>query len=327
MAIGSGIGSQLGIVAETTFNTPVTVSRFYEFTSENLKFNKKTAVGMGLRAGGQLARSQRRVVTTTDASGDITLDLPSRGLGLLLSQAMGSSPSPTTVTTGVYSYAFTLGDVYGRSFTAQVGVPQYGGTVTPKTLGGCKISSFELAVSNAAIATGKFNVDAASLTTGISLATASFSNYATTNLFNFAQGAITVDGSSVANVKDFSITVENTLKTDRYNLGAAGIKAEQTINGFRKISGKLTAEFTDTTFLAKYLSDASTALVLTFTGGTIALGQSEKLVINVSAVKFDADTPNVAGPGVVDLAMSFEAYDDGSNAPLTITYQTADAAL
>ena len=89
----------------------------------------------------------------------------------------------------------------------------------------------------------------------------------------------------------------------------------------------MTAEFTDTTFLNKYLSDASTALVLTFTGGTIANGQSEKLIINVSAVKFDADTPNVASPGVIDLAMSFEAYDDGSNAPLTITYQTADAAL
>jgi hypothetical protein len=327
MAIGSGIGSQLGIVAETTFNTPVTVTRFYEFTSENLQYNKKTAVGMGLRAGGLLPRSQRRVVTTTDASGDIALDLPSRGLGLLLAQAMGNSPSPTTITTGVYSYAFTLGDVYGRSFTAQVGVPQYGGTVTPKTLGGCKISSFELGVSNAAIATGKFNLDAASLTTGISLATASFSNYATTNLFNFSQGAITVDGSSVANVKDFTITVENTLKTDRFNLGSAGIKAEQTINGFRKISGKLTAEFTDTTLLAKYLSDASTALVLTFTGGVIANAATEKLVINVSAVKFNADTPNVAGAGVIDLAMSFEAYDDGTNQPLTITYQTADAAL
>lgn len=327
MAIGSGIGSQLGIVAETTFNTPVTVTRFYEFTSENLQYNKKTAVGMGLRAGGQIARSQRRVVTTTDASGDIALDLPSRGLGLLLAQAMGTSPSPTTITTGVYSYAFTLGDVYGRSFTAQVGVPQYGGTVTPKTLGGCKITSFELGVSNAAIATGKFSVDAASLTTGISLATASFSNYATTNLFNFAQGAITVDGSSVANVKDFSITVENTLKTDRFNLGSGGVKAEQPITGFRKISGKLTAEFTDTTLLAKYLSDATTALVLTFTGGVIANAATEKLVINVSAVKFNADTPNVSSPGVIDLAMTFEAYDDGSNAPLTITYQTADASL
>ena len=325
MAIGSGIGSQLGIATETTFNTSVTVSRFYEFTSENLQFNKKTAVGMGLRAGGLLPRSQRRVVTTTDATGDINLNLPTRGLGLLLAHSMGSFPSPTTVTTGVYSYTFTLGDVFGKSFTAQVGVPQYGGTVTPKTLSGAKISNFELAVATGGIATGKFSVDAASLTTGVALATASYSTIS--NIFHFAQGAITVDGSSVANVKDFSITVDNTLKSDRYNLGAAGIKSEQTINGFRKVDGKLTAEFTDTSFFTKYYNDTTTALVLTFTGATIAGGQRETLSITIPAVKFDADTPNVAGPQVIDLAMTFQAYDDGTNQPLTIVYQTADSAL
>jgi len=325
MAIGSGIGSQLGIATETTFNNSVTVTRFYEFTSENIKFNKKVAVGQGLRAGGQLPRSQRRVVTTTDVTGDIVLDLPTRGLGILLSHAMGSAPSPTTVTTGVYSYSFTLGDVYGRSFTAQVGVPQYGGTVTPKTTSGMKVSSWELSVANGGIAMGKFNVDGASMTTGTSLATASYSPIS--NLFNFAQGAITVDGSSVANIKDFTLTVNNTLKGDRYNLGAAGIKSEQVINGFRSITGKLTAEFTDTTLFAKYLADTTTALALTFTGATIANGQSEKLSITVSAVKFDADTPNVPGPGVIDLAMTFTAYDNGTDAPLTIVYQTADSTL
>ena len=325
MAIGSGIGSQLGIAAETTFNTPVTVTRFYEFTSENLNYNKRVAVGMGLRAGGQLPRSQRRVVTTSDATGDIVLDLPTRGLGLLLAQAMGTSPSPTTVTTGVYSYTFTLGDVYTRSFTAQVGVPQYGGTVTPKTISGAKIQGFELGVAVGGIATGKFMVDAVSLTTGISLATASYSTIS--NLFNFSQGAITVAGSSVANIKDFTVTVANTLKGDRYNLGSSGLKAEQVINGFRKITGKMTAEFTDTTLLSAFLADTTTAIVLTFTGATIALGQPEKLSITIPAAKFDADTPNVAGPGVIDLSMSFEAYDDGTNQPLTIVYQTADSAL
>ena len=325
MAIGSGIGSQLGIAAETTFNTSVTVTRFYEFTSENISYNKKTAVGMGLRAGGQLPRSQRRVVTTFDAGGDITLDLPTKNLGLLLAQAMGSSPSAVTTTTGVYSYSFTLGDVYGRSFTAQVGVPQYGGTVTPKTVSGAKIQSFELSVATAGIATGKFTLDAASLTTGTALATASYT--AATNLFHFAQGAITLDGSPIANVKDFTLTVDNTLKQDRYNLGASGAKAEQVINGFRKVSGKLTAEFTDTTLFTKFYADSNAALVLTFTGAIIALGQSEKLTITIPVAKFNADTPNVPGPGVIDLGMTFDVYDDGTNAPLTIAYQTSDATL
>jgi hypothetical protein len=314
MAIGSGIGSQLGIATETTFNTPVTVTRFYEFTNESLNYNKTTSVGLGLRAGGQLPRSQRRVVTTSDATGDIMLDLPTSGLGLILAHAMGSFP-----TKAAGSFTFTLGDVYSRSFTAQVGVPQYGGTVTPKTIGGCKISSFELAVSNAGIATGRFSVDGTSFTTATSLATASYS--ASTNLFHFAQGAVTVDGSAVANIKDFTLTVDNSLKTDRYNLGSSGIKATQVINGFRKISGTVTAEFTDTTLLAKFLADTTTALGLTFTSG------GDSLAITVSAVKFDGSAPQVGGPEVIDVSFNFEGYDNGTDAPLTIVYTTADAAL
>jgi hypothetical protein len=325
MAIGSGIGSQLGIAAETTFNTPVTVTRFYEFTNENLQYVKKVAVGMGLRAGGTLPRSVRRVVTTNNVTGDFTLDLPTRGLGLLLAQSMGTSPSVVTTTTGVYSYTFTLGDVYGRSFSAQVGVPQYGGTVTPKSVSGAKISAFELAVANGGIATGKFTVDAVALTTSTSLATASYST--TGNLFNFSQGAVTIDATSVANIKDFTLTVNNTLKGDRYNLGSSGLKAEQVINGFRVITGKMTAEFTDTTLLNKFLTDSAAAIVVTFTGAVIANGATEKLVITIPAAKFDADTPNVAGPGVIDMPMTFTVYDDGTNQPLSIQYQTADSAL
>lgn len=314
MAIGAGIGSQLGIATESTYNTPVTVSRFYEFNSESLNFNKMTSVAMGLRAGGQLPRSQRRVVTTSDATGDISLDLPTSGLGLLLAHAMGTFPTKTAG-----AFTFTLGDLYTKSFTAQVGVPQYNGTVTPKTLGGCKISSFELGVSNGGFATGRFSVDGASFTTGTALATASYS--ATTNLFHFAQGAVTVDGTAVANIKEFTISVDNNMKADRYNLGAAGVKATQTINGFRKITGTLTAEFDNTALLTKFLADTSASIGMTFTSG------ADILSITVSAVKFDGEAPQVAGPEAVDINFTFEAYDNGTDAPMTIVYTTADAAL
>jgi len=306
MAIGSGIGASLGFATETTFNTAVTVTNFVEMNSENIQYNKKVAVGMGLRAGGLLPRSQRRVVTTHDASGDIMLDLPTKGgLGYLLSYAMGG----TVQASGTY----TLGDVYGHSFTTQIGVPQYGGTVTPKTISGCKVSSWELSVANGGIATGKFTIDGAGFTTATSLATPSYP--AGASVFHFAQGAVTVDGTAVANVKDFTLTVDNVIKNDRYNLGASGVKAEQLINGFRIITGKATVEFTDATLVNKYINDTETALALTFSGQN-----SSSLSITVSAVKLDADTPNVQGPGVIDLAVTFTAYDNGSAAPLTIVY-------
>ena len=315
MAIGSGIGSSFGIATETTFNTGVTVSRFYEFTSENTNYNKNTAVGMGLRAGGLLPRSQRRVVTTFDATGDVVLDLPTRGLGLLLAHSMSSFPSKVG-----NSFTFTLGDPYGKSFTAQIGVPQYGGTVTPKTVTGAKIASFEISANQGEIATGTFNIDAAGLTTATALATPSYALNG--SVFHFAQGSITVDGSAVANIKSFSLNVDNVLKTDRYNLGSAGAKAEQTNNGFRPVTGTITAEFTDTTLLAKYLADTATALSLTLTASA-----SEILQITVSAVKFDGNVPAVTGPETIDVDFSFTAYDNGTDVPLTIVYTTPDTSL
>lgn len=315
MAIGSGIGSSFGIATETTFNTGVTVSRFYEFNSESTNYNKNVSVGMGLRAGGLLPRSQRRVVTTFDATGNLVMDIPTRGLGLILAHAMGNFPSKVGS-----AFTFTLGDVYGKSFTAQVGLPQYGGTVTPKTLTGCKVSSFEISAATGSIATATFNLDAAGLTTATALATPSYALAG--SVFQFAQGGITVDGSSVANIKEFTLSVDNVLKTDRYNFGSSGAKAEQTINGFRKITGSVTAEFTDTTLLTKFLNDTATALSLTFTASG-----TEALQITVSAVKFDGNMPAVSGPEVIDVQFSFEAYDNGTDAPMTVVYTTPDASL
>ena len=147
----------------------------------------------------------------------------------------------------------------------------------------------------------------------IGLATASFPS--NNSVFHFAQGSITVDGSAVANIKDFTLTVDNMLKTDRYNLGSAGIKAEQVINGFRSITGSITAEFTDTTLLSKFLSDASASIALSFAGAS-----SSALSITLSAVKFDGEAPQVAGPETIDVNFTFEAYDNGTDAPLTIVY-------
>jgi len=332
MAIGSGIGASLGIATESTFNTYVAPDHFYEFNSESTKYTKNTVVGQGLRAGGLVPRVERRVVTTFAGEGDFEIDLPTRALGLLLAHACGGTfPTPTQIgSTGVYTSTFTPGDTFGKSFSMQVGVPQYGGTVTPKTLTGCKISNFELSVGAGDIAKGKFSIDSAGLTTSSSTsAVPSFANASTTNLFHFAQGTITDNVSTTyANIKDFTFTVDNSLKTDRYNIGSAGAKKEQIINGFRAITGKVTAEFTDTVLLDKFLADTTAGLKLTFAGGTIGSStDKETLSITIPAAKFDGDTPAVSGPGVVDVSFGFTVYDDGTNAPFTITYKTLDSAL
>jgi len=327
MAIGSGIGSWLGIKKESVFGTAVTVDRFYEFNSEGTKYVKNTVVGQGLRNGGLVARANRRVVTTLAGEGDFEVDMQTRGMGLLLSLATGSVPTGT-LANGAYTYLFTASDLIGDSFTTQVGVPQYDGTLIYKTLSGCKMTNFELSVGSGDIAKAKFSLDSKGFTTGSSTsATVAYTNIATSNLFHFAQGSITDNVSTTyANIKDFSLTVDNSLKTDRYNLGSAGSKSEQIINGFRTISGKVTAEFTDTVLLDKFLADTTAGLKLTFTGATIG-STTELLSITLPACKFDGDVPMVGGPGVVDVSFGFTVFDNGTDEPFTITYRTLDSTL
>ena len=329
MAIGSGIGSWLGLKKESTFNTAVTVDRFFEFNNEATKYTKNTVVGQGLRNGGLVARANRRVVTTFAGEGDFEVDLQTRGLGLLLSLATGSVPTGT-LANGAYTYLFVAEDLIGDSFTTQVAVPQYNGTLVYKTLTGCKMTSFELSVGAGDIAKAKFSLDSAGFSTGTTTsATVAYPNIATSNLFHFAQGSITDNAASpvtYANIKDFTLTVDNSLKTDRYNLGSAGAKAEQIINGFRAISGKITAEFTDTVLLNKFIADSTAGLQLTFSGATIGT-TTELLSITIPACKFDGDTPMVSGPGVIDVSFGFTVFDNGTDAPFTITYRTLDNAL
>ena len=326
MAVGAGIGAQLGVATETTFNTGVTVSHWLEFTSESIKYNKTKVNGVGLRAGGLVTRSQRSIVTKSDASGDISLDFPTRGGLILLAHAMGSFPTPTVPASGAYQYIFNLGDVYGHSFTAQVGVPQYNGTVTPKTVTGAKISSWELACSTAGLLTGKFTIDAAGFSTSTSLATASYSVLG--SVFSFVGGSVTVAGTAAANIRDFTLTVNNALNTARFNLGGSGVKSEQTHNGFRKITGKVTAEFSDTVLLTAFLNDTSTSIVLNFQGSLITGTTYETMNISLAAVKFSSDTPVVNGPGSVDVSFAFDVLDNGSGtSPVVITAITADSAI
>lgn len=335
MAVGAGIASSLGIfTGEATFGTfpaSITASKFYEFNSESLKFNKNTKDGAGLRGGGTVTRSNRRVLVTSDASGDFEIDLPTRGLGLVLGLSMANQASPTTLTSGVYQGVYTFGDPAGDNFSCQVKVPNYSGSYTTKTLSGCKITGFELSVANGDIAKGKFTLDAAKFSTSTSAQTPSYAISGAASVYTFAGGTVKIDGTSALNIKDFTLTVENTLKTDRYNLDGTGVKQEQIVNGFRKITGKMTVEFTDTVILTKFLADTAASVQVTLQGALISGSYYEKVDINLPYVKYDADTPVVGGPGPVDLAVTFTAYDgstDGSfTEPLTITVVSQDSLI
>ena len=319
MATPNGVGAKLsmtpGSAGESAYGTLTAATRGLEFNSESLVYRKNVVQSMGLKGTGtqNLPLSTRRVVTTSDAGGDFEIDLMTTGCGILLAHCMGSFPTRTSG-----AYAFTLGDPSAKSFSLQVQVPDYTGTVTTKTLKGCKVENFEIGVDSQGIAKLKTSVDAKSMNITDTAATVA---YIDASPFHFAGAALKVDGTASTIVKNFTLTVDNALKTDRYNLDGTGTKQAPVQSGFRKISGKFSAEFSGTGIVTKFLADTNIALQLTITNGALSLD------ITIPVARLNGETPQVKGAEAVDVDFDFDVLYDGTNEPLTITYTTSDTAL
>lgn len=327
---------QVGMAIESTYNTPVTVTRFTEALGDsNIQLNKNIKQGQGLRVGSRVARSARRVVTTSDGQGSVNFEAISKGMGLWLQLAMGAGTS--TLTTGTtYQQVFTFADV-PASATVQFGLPEAGGTVDPNTWSGVMCTGFTVNFPNADIANFQIALDACSLSTATALATASYPT--SPSLFHFANGsiasgtltaptatALAAGTTTLADIRGGSLQVNHNLATDRFNFGASGKKSKPTV-GVREITGTLTAEYDTTAYRDAVINETPAMLILNFTGAALSNG-TETLQVVVPEYKLDSGLPTPNGTDLITTDFNFTALDNLSAAqPLWIVTRTADTAL
>lgn len=344
MGFASGLVSQLGWGVESTAGTAVTVNKFSPHVSEGIKLDVNRQQGAGLYGSTNgVALASRHVLTTKSVSGDFELELADRGLGTLWRAALGSTTTPSTVTTGVYQAVFQPGDQKsaGSSLTVQVGRPQTDGTVRAFTYNGVKITSFEFGGNIDELHTLKIGVDGWNEATGTALATASYTTaaiqFAGTQMAASIGGTASTTGSVVSvtgstalsGVRTVKVKGTNPLDTARFFAGGSGVKAEQLVNGYRSFEVEIDADFVDRTVLYDlYVAGTTTALTLTWTGATALLGSNYPLIeVIIPAAKLTTAGQNVAGPDVVSQKVTLTAVYDGTNAPIQIRTISADSAL
>ncbi|GGZ28429.1 hypothetical protein GCM10010387_22360 [Streptomyces inusitatus] len=328
MAIGSGLGAQIGIAAESAYGVFTASTKFIEFTKESLQLKKTTATSAGIAANRLLPLSSRRVVTQRQASGSLEMEVTNKGMGVLLQTLMGTSVTPVQqAATTAYLQTHLLADVAGKSLVIQKGVPLTSGTVTPKTFLGCKIISAEFSCEVGGMLTASFEIDAKDCDETQTLAVA---NYPAMSPFHFGQMSLRTGAyaSEVARdgIRKVSVKIERGMAVERFYAGQSGLKKEPISNDQVKITGSIEMDYVDTVLDDLHTSDAATSLVWDFTGPIIAAAHAERFTVKLPAIRVDEAPPTVDGFDVVKPTLTFTGLYDGTNQP-SIEYMSTDVTL
>ena len=322
MAIAGGLSAQIGIAEEVTPGTAVTVDRFFEFTSESLALDIERIESAGLRPNRRVLGASDWVAGRQGVSGDIELEVQPNGFGVLLKHMLGSVATTTPGgATNARLHTASIGTLDGDSLTIQVGRTGVDGTTRAFTYAGCKINEWELAAEVDGFLMLTLGIDGMTETTGTALATAS---YASTNVpLAWTQGAITVAGSAF-DVTSFSLEGSNNLATDRYFISATtpNTKRQQLEHELREYTGTIEAEFTDLTAYNRFVNGTTAAVTATFTGAIIEGALPYKVTVTIPTVRFDGETPNVGGEGIIGVSLPFKVVADD----MTISVQNTDSA-
>lgn len=251
------VQGQMGFKTEVTPGTAVTVDKFHGgWLSGNPVVDQKPLVSRGMRGGRRtptcVSRGPKKVV------GQFNFELMPAPMATLLKHLLGTVG---TTGAGPYEHTATLASLTGDSFTAQVGIPDSGGTVRPFTYKGCKIQQASIKANLEAIATMDLTVVAMDYVTATALASASYLDACP---FTFVHGSVTVDGTPVTQVQAFEWTLSRSLRTE-VPQGQVTID-EPLETDMPEIRVSVETEFKDLTL--HDLANTDVAIVLDFDNGT-----------------------------------------------------------
>ncbi|MEV6730562.1 phage tail tube protein [Streptomyces sp. NPDC051364] len=313
--------SHFGVVDETTYGTAVAPAKFFEFTDEGIEGKYERIDSEAIRAGTRVLRSDRFATNAKGAEGDVKMEVLSGGFDFWLKHMMGglSSGAPTG---GFITHTATLGDLNGKSFTAQVARVDNTGTKIPFTYEGGKVKEWEISNATDELLKLSVGLDFAKETIGAgagayALATPSY--VANTKLFSFGGGTVTVGGSAF-DISDFSLKASNGLKDDRYFIRTSGKKAEPLESELRKYEWSLKGEFGGTTQVnrvAAAIASGAVANITVLWDGP----DGSQFKVEMPFSRFDEGPVNVGGLEVVEHDLSGLALTDGTASPVTITYK------
>lgn len=314
---------------ESTYGTPVTPTRTFEYNSEGIDESYGRTEGDPLRTGTQVARSDRFTPYFEGAAGPVEFDVMSKGYGVLFKHMLGavntSGPNPD----GAYTHTATMGELWGKSLTVQVARPfNPSGAVQPFTFEGGKITEWTLSNSvegNLILETG-FDFEQVKDVTA--LATAAYPT-AMQNL-TWAGGSILIGGVDAGFcVNEISISGNNSLNVDRRCISNGTDKKEPNVNGRRELTFSLSGDFASLAHRARAISTTAAGAVASLVASwvaPVAIGGTTfpGIVVTIPVARFDEWSGSAGGAEGITQELTGVGRYNGTDSPISIAYTSTD---
>ncbi len=328
MAPKSGLSAYLGYAAESTYGTFATPNRFLRFADEDFDAKQEYDEDEELAAGLLGLEEGMSTQTTTSVDGSVTLTPASKGFGGLLNLLNGDTPTSTgggAAKTWNFPFGLTAPD--GKSITAQVGIPDLGGTPRPKNSLGMVVQSVEFSIEIGKSLKSKWMFVGRDQEHTSPLASPVFATGF--ERFGYKGSNVTIDGAAVTGkVRTVNLKLDIPRETGRYGLDGTGLADEPVSNGKYKASGSMQIEFNGLAQVNAFRNSSRRAMKWENKGKVdIQSGIKPELTFDMAAIITKGGVPKVAGPGIVLLDVPFDAYLTGSSPLVAIKYVTSDTAL
>lgn len=320
---------QLGVGTEAAYGTPVTPTRFFDTWTNPaaIEMSYGRVESAGMKAGQRTERSDRFIPYPQGGSGDIEIEVLTKGFGFWLAHMLGSVATVAGAAGEVSTHTGTWGDTFGKSFTAQLGLPfNPSGTAQPMTYHGGKVTKWSLASKAEGLLVATLSCDFEDVDTATALAVASYPTGA--NQLSWVKGEIKVAGV-VVDVTEVEVSQDNGLNVDRRHHGRV-LKGQPT-DGRRKSEFSLTADFDSLTQRNRVASATAAGAVAEIVGtwtGPVMEGTSTFPLLRVTLPAARLDKLKLSGgPDPLTQQLTGVGLHPESTAtsPVKIDYLTMDA--
>lgn len=310
---------------ETTYGTAATLGRAYEAVNDPWQPDRSFLQARGFRPGLQATRSNSSNIVNMGAHGSAEMALRMNGMGLLLQDVFNTKTGPTLVAGTTYTSVFQTGSEGPTGSGTFQMIRPFADTGTQQfTYKGSVCTGWELTqeLDKVLMLKSDFDVQDTDTTTAAGTPT-----YVVGSMFDWSMLAITVGGTALAMVKKLSLKADYRMNTDRRYMRGNPLKKQPHSLGLPKYTGTLEGEWASLQEYTRFLAGAPLVAQLVWTGPLIEATRYYTLTIDLPAIQYTGEGPEVSLDAEPQQNLPFEVLWDGTLPAIKLTFQNTDAAL